>query len=321
MVSRFSGLYNEEALSLYIDEIKKFPILGQDEEYELATKWKEKGDKRAMEKLIKSHLRLVTKIARGYSGYGLSQADLIAEGNIGIMHALQHFDPNVGYRFSTYAIWWIKAKIKDFIYNSWSIVKLASSKDNRKLFFGLNKLKRTLGIDKVSEDNAKLVAEKMKVAEEDVITSENRFSNRDFSVNTPMGEENKSSFQDFIVDMSESQEEQMLQRQEYEYRKKILHEALNTLSRREYEIVSAYRLRTPTKSLREISKEMNISAERVRQIEHAAFLKLQKHIRNVEWNAIPNASGETDGGIYQTIAKCFLNVVCVARYVCSSALF
>ena len=307
MVGRFSRLYNEEALSLYIEEIKKFPLLEQDEEYELATKWKEKGDKKAMEKLIKSHLRLVAKIARGYSGYGLSQADLIAEGNIGIMHALQHFDPNIGYRFSTYAMWWIKAKIKEFIYNSWSIVKLATSKDNKKLFFGLNKAKQSLGIDTISDNGAKIIAEKMKVSEKDVMISEKRFSNRDFSANTPMGDDNKSSFQDFIADMSESQEEQLLEKQEFEYRKKILHEALNTLSKREYDIVSAYRLRTPTKSLREIGKELNISAERVRQIENSAFLKLQKHMRNIDWN---NAN-RNNMNSYQNIAKCFMSVTLV----------
>lgn len=285
MTEKFNCLYNEEALSLYINEIKKFPLLGQDEEYELATRWKEKGDKRAMDKLIKSHLRLVAKIAKGYSGYGLSQADLIAEGNIGIMHALQHFDPSIGYRFSTYAIWWIKAKIKEFVYNSWSIVKLAGSKEHKKVFFGLNKAKQELGIEKMSDESVKALANHLKVDEDDVKTLETRFTNRDFSANTPMGDDSKSSYQDFIADMTESQEERLLQKQEYEYRKKILHEALNTLSKREYDIVSAYRLQTPTKSLREISKEMDLSAERVRQIENAAFLKLQKHIRNVEWNA------------------------------------
>lgn len=280
----FNGLYNEEALSLYMKEIKKFPVLGQDEEYQLATIWKEKGDKRAMDKLIKSHLRLVVKIARGYSGYGLPQADLIAEGNIGIMQALKHFDPSVGYRFSTYAMWWIKSKIKDFIYNSWSIVRLATSKDMRKLFFGLNKTKRALGIDKVSDENVQKLVDEMKVGKEEIIILENRFNSRDFSTNTPVGEDNDSSYQDFIKDLSQSQEEIVFEKQEHEYRKKVLHEALNTLSKREYDIFVAYRLSNPTKSLREIAKEINLSAERVRQIESSAFLKLQKHIRNIEWN-------------------------------------
>ena len=149
MAHQHHGLMNEASLSSYISEIKKFPILGQDEEYQLARLWKEKGDKKALEKIIGSHLRLVMKIAQGYSGYGLSQEDLIAEGNIGIMHALQHFDPSIGYRFSTYAAWWIKSKIQDFIYNSWSMVKLGSTKNHRKLFFGLRKMKNALGIDDI----------------------------------------------------------------------------------------------------------------------------------------------------------------------------
>lgn len=304
MIGRFSSLCNEEAFSLYMDEIKKFPLLDQDEEYELATRWKERGDRRAMDKLVKSHLRLVAKIAKGYSGYGLSQADLIAEGNIGVMHALQHFDPSIGYRFSTYAMWWIKAKIKDFIYNSWSIVRLANSKNSKKVFFGLNKTKRELGIEKISDENAKLVAEKMQVDEKNILTLETRFSNRDFSANAPMGDDSNSSYQDFIADMSQSQEERLLERQEYEYRKKILHEALNTLTKREYDIILAYRLKTPTKTLKEIGKEMNISAERVRQIENSAFMKLQKHIRNVEWNMRDDSNGKN----YRKMARCFMNV-------------
>lgn len=286
MVSKISKLYNEDALSLYVSEIKKFPVLNQEEEFELATKWKEKGDKKALDKLVKSHLRLVAKIAAGYSGYGLSKADLIAEGNMGIIHALQHFDPSIGYRFSTYAAWWIKAKIKDFVYNSWSIVKLSASSNSRKLFFSLRKLKNLLGLETVDEDNAKKIAEKLNVKEEEVITSDRRFSNKDFSINTPVGEEGTTTLQDFLADSSMSQEDIVLEKQEHEYRKKILHEALNTLSKREYDIISAYRLQTPTKSLREIAKEIGISAERVRQIENAAFLKLQKYIRTVEWNNV-----------------------------------
>lgn len=290
---KMSGLYNEEALSLYMKEITKFPILGQDEEYQLATSWKETGDKRAMEKLIKSHLRLVVKIAKGYSGYGLSQADLIAEGNIGIMQALKHFDPGIGYRFSTYAIWWIKSKIKDFIYNSWSIVRLAASNDTRRAFFSLNKTKRALGIDKVSEENVQELADKMKVDKEDIITVENRLKSKDFSANTPMGDDSNSSYQDFIKDLSQSQEEMVLEKQEHEYRKKMLHEALNTLNKREYDIFIAYRLTVPPKSLRQIGREMNLSAERVRQIESAAFIKLQKHIRRVEWDKAKNRSQQS----------------------------
>jgi RNA polymerase sigma-32 factor len=260
-------------------------MLGEDEEFELATKWKENGDKKAMEKIVKSHLRLVMKIANGYSGYGLSKADLVAEGNIGIMHALQHFDPGIGYRFSTYAAWWIKAKIQDFVYNSWSMVKLGSGKNNRKLFFGLRKIKKLLGIETISEENAQLVADKMNVSKEDVFVSETRFTYKDFSANSPTGDDGTSSWQDFLADTQASQETAVLEKQEFAYRKKVLHEALNTLSRKEYTIVCAYRLANPTKNLREIGEAMNISAERVRQIEKNAFLKIQKYVKSIQWTS------------------------------------
>ena len=291
MSGKFTKLYNEDALSSYISEIKKFPILGSDEEFDLAMKWRETGDKRALDKLVKSHLRLVAKIAGGYSGYGLSQADLIAEGNIGIMHALQHFDPEVGYRFSTYAAWWIKAKIKEFVYNSWSIVKLSSSSNSRKLFFGLRKLKNKLGMgDRLSESDTKEIAEKLNVSERDVKISEQRFASKDFSANSPVGDDGGATLQDFLTDSSQCHEETIMEKQEHEYRKKVFHDALNILSKREYDILCAYRLHSPTKSLREISKEFNLSAERVRQIESAAFLKVQKYVRGVEWESASKSS-------------------------------
>ena len=300
-----SNFYNEDSLSSYVSEIKNFPILGQDEEFELATRWKEKGDKKALDKLIKSHLRLVTKIARGYSGYGLSQSDLIAEGNVGIMHAIQHFDPKIGYRFSTYAAWWIKSKINNFVYNFWSMVKMPDSKNNRKLFFGLRKIKSVLGLDTVSDHDAGIIADKLQVDKEDVLTSDRRFTNKDFSVDTPMGEGGTSTLKDFLADTTQSQEEIMFEKQEYNYRKKVLHDALSTLTKREYDIVSAYRLKNPTKTLREISTYMNISAERVRQIEVSAFLKIQKYVRNIEWK-----SSNPSNGTYHRVAHCFMNVLC-----------
>ena len=301
MAYQHHGLMNEESLTSYISEIKKFPILGQDEEYQLARMWKEKGDKKALEKIIGSHLRLVMKIANGYSGYGLSQEDLIAEGNIGIMHALQHFDPSIGYRFSTYAAWWIKSKIQDFIYNSWSIVKLGSTKNNRKLFFGLRKMKNMLGIDKVTDENATEIAKKMNVSEKEVIVSDNRFTHKDFSANSPMGDEDTSSWQDFLADTKESPESKALREQEFKYRKKVLHDALNTLSKREHDILCAYRLNTPTKTLKEIGDAMGISAERVRQIEKQAFLKMQKYVRSIEFKTPTSHS-------YKKLAMYFMNI-------------
>lgn len=272
------------ALSSYVSRIRKIPSLESNEECELINSWREKSDKKALDRLVASHLKLVAKIARGYSGYGLSEADLIAEGNIGIMHAVQHFDPNIGYRFSTYAIWWIKAKMQSFIYNSWSIVKLGNSNNQRKLFFGLNKIKRMLGITDVSDENAEIIAKKMNVKTEEVIDSNIRLTSKDFSVNTQINDESATSWQDFLEDKKMLPSEEIAQQQEHEYRKKILHNALNTLSKREYDIICAYRLSTPPKSLREIGEQMNLSAERVRQIDKNAFLKIQKYVRNVEWS-------------------------------------
>jgi RNA polymerase sigma-32 factor len=293
--------FEEDCLASYMSEIKKFPMLGEDEEFELISAWKNRGDRRALDRIISSHLRLVVKIAGGYSGYGLSKADLIAEGHIGIMHALQHFDPARGYRFSTYASCWIKSKIREFVYNSWSLVKLSSSKSYRKLFFGLGKIKNMLGLETVVEENAAAVAEKMNVSEKDVLIMENRFTHRDFSANIPVGEGGKSEWQDFLV-AEDSGASDLLDKNEFEYRKKILHEALNTLSRKEYDIICSYRLHSPTKTLREIGKTMNLSTERVRQIEKHAFLKIQRYARSVEWKT-------TNGKGYQKLALCFANAV------------
>ncbi|MDR0580832.1 MAG: RNA polymerase factor sigma-32, partial [Holosporaceae bacterium] len=276
------NFFDSDSLTSYVSGIRKFPTLKNDEEFELAVRWKEKGDKKALEKIISSHLRLVVKIANGYSGYGLSKADLIAEGNLGIMHAIQHFDPSIGYRFSTYASWWIKSKIRDFVYNSWSIVKLSSNKNYRKLFFGLRKLKNIMGLESVSEESAAIIAEKMNVSEADVMMLETRFTHKDFSTNIPVGENVKSTLQDLLVENADSQETQLLEKQELEYRKKVLHSALNTLSKKEYDIVCSYRLHSPSKSLRDIGKTMNLSSERVRQIEKNAFLKIQKYVKSVE---------------------------------------
>jgi RNA polymerase sigma-32 factor len=302
-MAAFSSIFDDSSLNSYVSGIKKFPMLGEDEEFELAVRWREKGDKKALEKIVSSHLRLVVKIANGYSGYGLSRADLIAEGNVGIMHALQHFDPSTGHRFSTYASWWIRSKIQEFVYNSWSIVKLSSSKNYRKLFFGLRKVKQLLGIDTVSEENVGLIAEKMNVNEKEVLVLEKRFTGKDFSTNMSLGDDDKTSWQDITEDPSSAGESQLLEQNEFEYRKKVLHSALNTLSPKEYDILRAYRLDSPTKSLREIAKTMNLSGERVRQIEKNAFLKIQKYVRSVEWKAANNttkksAANTLDFGIY-----------------------
>ena len=289
------------ALASYISKVKKIPILEDNEEYVLAKRWRENHDKKALDKLISSHLRLVVKIAKGYGGYGLSQSDLIAEGNIGIMHAIQHYDPSIGYKFSTYALWWIKSKMQEYIYNSWSIVKWSGAKDQKKLFFGLQKIKRFLGISDVTEENAAKIAEALNVKEESVITAETRFSSRDFSTNTNLEENSGSTWEDFLADERENIQHELAEKQEYAYRKKILHEALNTLTKREYNIVCNYRLRVPPQTLQQIGKEENLSAERVRQIEKKAFLKIQRYVHRVEWDTQQGASQKYATGSFIVI--------------------
>ena len=273
-------LLNEGRLSSYVSDVINIPTLSKDEEFLLANQWKEKGDKKALNKIISSHLKLVIKIAKGYSGYGLSISDLIAEGNLGIMQAIQHFDPKVGYRFSTYAAWWIKAKIQEFIFNSWSIVKLSTSKSNKKLFFGLRKLKRLLGIDVSTDKEIKTIAKKMEVSEESVRIAEERFSQRDFSTSAAVQNNSGTTWIDFIEDTKSRPDTEILDQQEHNYRKKILHDALNTLSKKERDIVCLYRLHNPTRTLQEIGKIVNLSAERVRQLEKKAFLKIQNYVNS-----------------------------------------
>ena len=277
-MNNYSSIINEDALDEYISQIKKIPTLTEEEEHELANRWKEKGDQKALNKIIACHLKLVLKIAKSYAGYGLSLSDLVSEGNLGIMHAIKHFDPSVGYRFSTYAAWWIKSKIQDFVYNSWSIVKLSSTKNNRKLFFGLRKMKKLLGISSLDDDSAKTLAEKMDVSPEEVKIADSRLSSKDFSANSPVGDEGESSWQDFLADKSNSPETIVAEQQEKEYRKKMLNLALETLSTKEQEVLYLHRLVNPPKTLQEIAKLLNLSTERIRQIDKLAFSKVKQYI-------------------------------------------
>ncbi len=273
-------LLNEGRLSTYVSDVVNIPTLSKDEEFLLANEWKEKGNKKALNKIISSHLKLVIKIAKGYSGYGLSISDLIAEGNLGIMQAVNHFDPNIGYRFSTYAAWWIKAKIQEFIFNSWSIVKISTSKSNKKLFFGLRKLKKLLGIGASTDEEIKTIAKKMDVSEESVKIAEERFNHRDYSANSEIQGNSGTTWIDFIEDLNSRPDKEIFDQQEHNYRKKILHDALNTLPKKERDIVCLYRLSNPPKTLQEIGKIVNLSAERVRQLEKKAFLKIQSYVNS-----------------------------------------
>ncbi|MDR0406903.1 MAG: RNA polymerase factor sigma-32 [Holosporales bacterium] len=278
-------LGNVSSLSHYVSNINAFPTLGKDEEYMLAKEWKEAGNAEAMDKIIKSHLKLVWKIARGYRGYGLPVEDLIAEGAIGVMQAVRNFDPERGFRFSTYAQWWIKASIQDYIMRSWSLVKISTQKTHKKLFFGLNRLKAALGFaDKriLSPEEVRQVSEKMNVPTEQIIEMERRLSASDFSLNAPRSEEeNGDEWQDWVEDTTENQETTTLHQQELDYRRNLLVCAIKHLTPREYKVLSMRRLAEEPLTLGEVAQRVNLSRERVRQIENAAFTKLQRTIRNL----------------------------------------
>lgn len=277
-------LSSEGSLSLYLQEIKRFPILTAEEEYMLAKRYKEHGDAEAAHKLVTSHLRLVAKIAMGYRGYGLPVTDLISEGNVGIMQAVKKFDPEKGFRLATYAMWWIRAQIQEYVLHSWSLVKIGTTAAQKKLFFNLRKLKNQLGsIDdgSLSPENVREIANRLNVKEAEVKSMEGRLFSGDQSLNVQIGHEANTEWQDMIVDDSEAQDKVFEKKDEYLHRKKLFNEALKILNPREKEIIKLRRLRDKPKKLEELSQQFNISRERVRQIEEKAIEKLQKEISNI----------------------------------------
>jgi len=277
-------LSSEGSLSLYLQEIKRFPILTAEEEYMLAKRYKEHGDAEAAHKLVTSHLRLVAKIAMGYRGYGLPVTDLISEGNVGIMQAVKKFDPEKGFRLATYAMWWIRAQIQEYVSHSWSLVKIGTTAAQKKLFFNLRKLKNQLeSIDdgSLSPENVREIANRLNVKEAEVKDMEGRFFSGDQSLNVQIGHEANTEWQDMIVDDSEAQDKVFEKKDEYLHRKKLFNEALKILNPREKEIIKLRRLRDKPKKLEELSQQFNISRERVRQIEEKAIEKLQKEISNI----------------------------------------
>lgn len=276
-------LENTDSLSHYIREINKFPMLESQDEYELAKAWVEKADNQAAKKIVQSHLRLVTKIAAGYKGYGLPINDLIAEGNIGILQALRRFDPSKGFRFSTYAMWWIKASIKDYIMRTWSLVKIGTTAAQKKLFFGLKSTKKKLGLGDgvgLTPETAEKIAQELSVTKEEVMEMDKRLSGADYSLNVFVGEDNESEWQDWLTDEEMSHDQKLAEKDELDKRRQLFEKALDCLDEREHVILSARRLHEPPRTLDEISQDYNISRERVRQIEMRAFEKLQKHIRD-----------------------------------------
>ena len=274
-------LSSEGNLSIYLQEIKKFPILTAEEEYMLAKRYKEHGDTEAAHKLVTSHLRLVAKIAMGYRGYGLPVTYLISEGNVGIMQAVKKFDPERGFRLATYAMWWIRAQIQEYVLHSWSLVKIGTTAAQKKLFFNLRKLKNQLSsIDtgNLSPENAREIASRLNVKEAEVLDMDNRLFSGYQSLNVQVGEEGDTEWQDMLVDSNDTQDNILANSNELSFRKKIFEQALEVLNDREKEIITLRKLKDKPVKLEELSKKFNISRERVRQIEEKAFEKLQKQV-------------------------------------------
>jgi RNA polymerase sigma-32 factor len=275
----------EAGLNRYLAEIKKFPILTPEEEYMLAKRWTEHQDTDAAAKLVNSHLRLVAKIAMGYRGYGLPVAELISEGNIGLMQGVKKFEPERGFRLATYAMWWIRASIQEFILRSWSLVKMGTTAAQKKLFFNLRRMKNRIEAfedgDMKPEDVAK-IAKDLGVSEEDVISMNRRMAlGGDTSLNVPLRDDSEGSWQDFLVDNEPLQDERVADAEETQIRHDLLVEAMDALNDREKHILTERRLTDEPKTLEELSQVYDVSRERIRQIEVRAFEKLQKALMNL----------------------------------------
>jgi len=270
-------------LSRYLNEIKAFPVLSAEEEYMLAKRYKEHGESNAAHKLVTSHLRLVAKIAMQYRGYGLPVADLISEGNLGLMKAVKKFEPDKGFRLSTYAMWWIKASVTEYILRSWSLVKMGTMAAQKKLFFSLRKAKRNLEISDMREidpENAKVLSKQFGLSASDIVHMDRRMTARDLSLNAPMShEEDAMEFQDTLIDEGPSPETSMGDREEAMVRNGLLKNALRDLTDRERHIFVERRLRDEPVTLEELGKSYGISRERVRQLENRAFEKVERSIR------------------------------------------
>ena len=268
-------------LSLYLAQIKKFPMLDSEEEYMLAKNWRENGNLQSAHKLVTSHLRLVAKIAMGYRGYGLPVNELISEGNIGLMQAVKKFDPEKGFRLATYAMWWIKASIQEYVLRSWSLVKMGTTTAQKKLFFNLKKIKNQISASDYGDlkpEEVNEISKRLNVKKEEVISMNRRMYGKEKSLNDPIKDEGGGEWQDWIVDDGLDQELKFSQNQELGNRKKLMRESMEILNPREKEILTARRLVDDTSTLEDLSKKYNISRERVRQIETKAFEKLQKAV-------------------------------------------
>ncbi len=275
-------LSSEGGLSAYLAQIKKFPMLDAEEEYMLAKNWKQTGNLKSAEKLVTSHLRLVAKIAMGYRGYGLPVNEMISEGNVGLMQAVKKFEPEKGFRLATYAMWWIKASIQEYILRSWSLVKIGTTTAQKKLFFNLKKIKNQIAPKSegdLKNEHVTEIANKLNVNENEVVSMNRRLAGKEHSLNAPVGEDG-DQWQDWIVDKEMDQELKFAQKEEMDQRKDLLKDSIKILNDREKEILYSRRLTDEPLTLEDLSKKFKISRERIRQIENKAFEKLQKHMLN-----------------------------------------
>ncbi len=275
-------LSNEGGLSVYLAQIKKFPMLDSEEEYMLAKNWKTTGNLKSAEKLVTSHLRLVAKIAMGYRGYGLPVNEMISEGNVGLMQAVKKFEPEKGFRLATYAMWWIKAAIQEYILRSWSLVKIGTTTAQKKLFFNLKKIKNQIAPRSegdLRDEHVSEIAQKLNVKKDEVVSMNRRLSGKESSLNAPIGEDG-DEWQDWLTDKGMDQELKFAQKEEMDQRKDLLKDSIKILNDREKEILYARRLNDDPTTLEDLSKKYKISRERIRQIENKAFEKVQKHMLN-----------------------------------------
>jgi|TARA_B100000678_G_scaffold11906_1_gene9430 RNA polymerase sigma-32 factor len=275
-------LSNESGLSVYLAQIKKFPMLDAEEEYMLAKNWKTTGNLKSAEKLVTSHLRLVAKIAMGYKGYGMPVNEMISEGNVGLMKAVKKFEPEKGFRLATYAMWWIKASIQEYILRSWSLVKIGTTTAQKKLFFNLKKIKNQIAPRSegdLKDEHVTEIAKKLDVNKDEVVSMNRRLSGKEHSLNAPIGEDG-DEWQDWVVDKEMDQELKFAQKEEMNQRKDLLKDSIKILNDREKEILYARRLNDKPTTLENLSKKYKISRERIRQIENKAFEKVQKHMLN-----------------------------------------
>jgi len=283
IASNFPSIEVEGSLSSYLTQIKKFPMLSAEEEYMLAKSWKDRGDLKSAQKLVTSHLRLVAKIAMGYRGYGLPVSEMVSEGNIGLMQAVKKFEPEKGFRLATYAMWWIKASIQEYILRSWSLVKMGTTAAQKKLFFNLKKIKNQLSANNAGDlktEHVEEISKRLNVKKEEVVSMNRRLLGKEKSLNDPIKGEDGTEWQDWIVDNKTDQELKLSHEQEFSQRKKLMDNSMSILNPREKEILTARRLSDNIATLEDLSKIYKVSRERIRQIETKAFEKLQKAMLN-----------------------------------------